>query len=702
VRKKASKKPHSTKKKVTKKKATKKLSKKVSRKTTTSKKSNAAGKPTVWSFLWGSIWRIGLAAIVFLLGYVLYLDLVITKRFEGQRWALPAHVYSRPLDIYVGRTLAIEDVETELQALGYQQQSSLDSVAKPGQFYKTPLSLTMYLRQFEFWDGVQSESKVEILWDADRIDDMRVNGELAADVRLEPRLFGSVSPLSHEDRSLITIEETPQALIDALLVMEDRKFYSHWGVDPLGIARAFVANFKAGKAIQGGSTLTQQLVKNYFLTSERKLKRKFIEMIMAFLLEFHYEKDEILQAYLNEVHLGQSGNRAVHGFGLGSQFIFGRPLSELKTHELATLAGMVKAPSSYNPLRNPERAKKRRDLVLDVMVDQGLIEKSLADEEKQISLKAVSGKAKKSLRTHPAFTDLVREQLKSDYDSKDLLDAGLKIFTTLDPKLQATLNTVVEDELEAISTSRGLGEDDLQVAAISVRTDNGEVVALAGSKTPLKAGFNRALHAKRPVGSLLKPMIALSAMQAEPNKFQLNSMLRDEPIIVSQKGPRALPSLILGAVEASVIDVAQLYMTLATGGFKTPLRSVRSVQTVDGEALDRYALDIEQVAEPAYCNLVSYAIQEALRSGTARSYKGRVSSDIGLAVKTGTTDGYRDSWFAGYSGDLLTVVWVGRDDNEPTGLTGSSGAGKVWFNYMEKLPLKPLDLDLTTDMVIGV
>jgi len=348
----------------------------------------------------------------------------------------------------------------------------------------------------------------------------------------------------------------------------------------------------------------------------------------------------------------------------------------------------------------------------------------------------------------------VREQLKSDYDSKDLLDAGLKIFTTLDPKLQATLNKVVNEELENISQSRSLAEDVLQVAAISVRTDNGEVVALAGSKNPLKSGFNRALHAKRPVGSLLKPLVALSAVQSDPNKFQLNSILRDEPVIVSQNGakdwlpqnydkrflgevmlidalsksrnvpmvsmgldvgidtiaddlykfgfndkPRALPSLILGAVDASVLDVAQIYMTLATGGFKTPLRSVRSVQTVDGEALDRYALDIEQVVEPAYCNLVSYAIQETLRSGTARSYKGRVSEDIGLAVKTGTTDGYRDSWFAGYSGDLLTIVWVGRDDNEPTGLTGSSGAGKVWFNYMEKLPLKPLGLDLTTDMI---
>jgi len=342
TRKKVSKKARSVKKRATRKSA---------KKTSNKKTKAASGKPTLLSYLWGAVWRLALAAIVFLLGYVLYLDLVITKRFEGQRWALPAHVYSRPLDIYVGRTLSIDDVQTELQALGYQQQSSLDLVAKPGQFYKTPLSLTMYLRQFDFWDGVQPESKVEILWDAGRIDDMRINGELAADVRLEPRLFGSVSPLSHEDRSLITIEETPQALIDALLVMEDRKFYSHWGVDPFGIARAFVTNFKAGKAVQGGSTLTQQLVKNYFLSSERKLKRKFIEMIMAFLLEFHYEKDEILQAYLNEVHLGQSGNRAVHGFGLGSQFIFGRPLSELKTHELATLAGMVKAPSSYNPLR---------------------------------------------------------------------------------------------------------------------------------------------------------------------------------------------------------------------------------------------------------------------------------------------------------------------------------------------------------------
>jgi len=748
------KKKTNTKKKVASKASKKAVPAKKKRSKKATKKSPAKKTGGFRSKLWSFLWRLMLFLAVPFLLYVLYLDLVITKRFEGQKWALPAHVYSRPLDIYVGRELSRDSVLTELSALGYQKRNSLDEVVKPGEYSETPLSIVVYLRKFEFWDGVQESSKVEVLWDANRIDDMRVGGELIADVRLEPRLFGSVSPMSHEDRSLITIDDTPQALIDGLIAVEDRKFYSHWGIDPLGIGRAFVTNVRAGRAVQGGSTLTQQLVKNYFLTDERKLKRKLIEMVMAFLLEIHYSKDEILQAYLNEVHLGQSGNRAIHGFGLASQFLFGRPLNELEVHELATLAGMVKAPSSYNPLRNPERSTKRRDLVLDVMVDQGVLSKEVAEQQKLKSLKAVAGKATKALKTHPAFSELVRDHLRNDYAADDLSAAGLKIFTTLDPAMQTSLNDVIETELNAISTQRNFDEDELQVAAITVRTDNGEVVALAGSKDPVKAGFNRALRAKRPVGSLLKPMVALSAMQAEPQRFQLNTNLRDEEMLVSQAGakdwqpqnydkqflgevlmidalsksrnvpivgmglevgisrvaddlaefglspkPRALPSLILGAVDSSVYDVAQLYLTLASGGFRTPLRAVRSVQTVDGEALDRYPLDIEQVAEPVYANLISYALQEVLRSGTARGFKGKVSKDLGLAVKTGTTDGYRDSWFAGFSGDLLTVVWVGRDDNKTTGLTGASGAGRVWFEYMSKLPLKPLYLDLSTDIV---
>ena len=323
-----------------------------------------------------------------------------------------------------------------------------------------------------FWNETQPASKVRIVWQNGVVVDLVVadsnKGAIAVDdVRIEPRLFGSVSPLSHEDRSLISLDETPQELIDALLVMEDRKFYRHFGVDPFGIVRAFIKNISAGRTVQGGSTLTQQLVKNYFLSSERTVKRKLTEMTMAMLLDFHYSKEAILQAYLNEVHLGQAGNRAIHGFGLGSQFLFGRPINELDLHELAMLAGLVKGTTRYNPIRNPKTALKRRNLVLDVMAQEGLITPELAAENKAQKLITV-GSAKRQLsRSYPAFSELVREQLREAYESKDLEAAGLRIFTTLDPRVQSHLDQSLHAEVSAIERERNFPQGTLQAAAIT-------------------------------------------------------------------------------------------------------------------------------------------------------------------------------------------------------------------------------------------
>lgn len=757
-----------TKKKITKKKTAKKVTngatgngvrrrtkKKVGRRTAKSPAGSRAStggklskKRRFLVFLRFWVIRLGLVALVPTLAYTVYLDVTIRKQFEGQKWALPAHVYTRPLELYLGQRLNVALVQAELDELGYVDRPVLDRV---GSFRIDQNELAIYQREFRFWDGLRPQQIIRLTLADGRIQGISIeanNGERRETeiVRLEPRLFGSVSPLSHEDRTLVKLEDIPQPLIDGLLANEDRHFYSHFGINPMGIARAMILNVRAGRVVQGGSTLTQQLVKNYYLTSEVTLTRKFTEMIMAMLLEFHYSKDDILQAYFNEVFLGQSGNRAIHGFGLASQYFYGRPLHELDVHQLAVLIAVNNGPSTYNPIRHPKRTLKRRDLVLTTMLEQGVIDQPAYNQAiaKKLSINATAASA--ATFSYPSFMGFVRENLQADYLQDDLLSDGLQIHTTLNPRIQNSLEAAVRSELNAIEKRKGITAGSLQVAAVVVRTDNGEVAAMLGDRNPTFSGYNRALKARRPVGSLLKPFVYLAALES-PEIYSLASLVKDQPITVSQKGspdwrpqnydglphgdvmmidalarsynlatvnlgmelglPKVsdtirrvgyqqdfseLPSLLLGALPMSVLEVSQLYLTLASGGFKTPVKSIRSVLSAENDPLTHYSLDIEQVIEPEFASLINYALQDVVRNGTARSVLTGFKYDYGLAGKTGTTNNYRDSWFAGFSGNYLTVVWVGRDDNKSTKLTGSSGAAKVWAKTMQSIPLQRLEL----------
>jgi len=762
-----------TKKKTSKKKATKKLSRKLETGASAiQRKKKAASKKTgrrtrksparakslvsgrsgkrrkVLRFLRFWLVRLGFIALVPTLAYTVYLDITIRKQFEGQKWALPAHVYTRPLELYLGQKLDRELVQAELDELGYVDRPTLDRV---GSFRFSQNELAIYQREFRFWDGLRPQQIIRLQLGDGRIRAISVEsnqGERSETeiVRLEPRLFGSVSPLSHEDRTLIKLEDIPKPLVGGLLANEDRQFYSHFGINPIGIARAMIRNIRAGRVVQGGSTLTQQLVKNYYFSNEVTLTRKFKEMIMAMLLEFHYSKDEILQAYFNEVFMGQSGNRAIHGFGLASQYFYGRPLHELDLHELAMLIAVNNGPSYYNPIRHPKRALERRDLVLVTMLDEGVIDQD-AYEGAMLAKSTINPTAARAATfSYPSYMGLVRKDLQADYQQADLSNDGLQIHTTLNPRIQQTLEKTVRSELSAIEKRKGIKANSLQVAAVVIRTDNGEVAAMLGDRNPSFSGYNRALKAQRPVGSLLKPFVFLTALE-EPETYSLASLVRDESITVSQKGspdwrpqnydglphgevmmidalsrsynlatvnlgmelgvPKVsntirrvgyhqkfseLPSVLLGAVPMSVVEVSQLYLTLASGGFKTPVKSIRSVLSAENEPLAHYSLDIEQVIEPKFASLINYALQDVVRNGTARTVLTGFKYDYGLAGKTGTTDDHRDSWFAGFSGNYLTVIWVGRDDNKPTKLTGASGAAKIWAKAMQSIPLQRLEL----------
>ncbi|MGD8631541.1 MAG: penicillin-binding protein 1B, partial [Gammaproteobacteria bacterium] len=674
--------------------------------------------------------RLVLLLCLLLAGYVVYLDLQVRQQFDGKRWSLPARVYARPLDLYVGRELSADQFQAELRALYYRP---VRTATQPGRFSRNRNIFHVVTRPFTFWDGQQNSASLRVSFSGNRISALTDagSGRPANLARLDPVLVGSFYPAHNEDRVLLKLADVPVSLTDALIAVEDRGFYRHHGVAPLAILRALWANVRAGGVVQGGSTLTQQLVKNFFLSSERSLTRKINEAIMALLLEWHYEKDEILEAYLNEVYLGQDGNRAIHGFGLASHFYFEKPLAELNVEQYALLVGLVKGPSYYNPRRHPERARARRNLVLDVMADLGLIEPEVAARARNMPLE-VSSQGRKAINTFPAFLDLVRRQLQRDYRDEDITSEGLTIFTTLDPQLQWQLEQTLAAGLQNLEKGSDSQAGKLQGAAIVTSVQGGEVLALAGGRDPKFAGFNRALDAQRQVGSLLKPAVYLTALE-QPQRYTLATLLDDSPLTYTARNGtvwkpgnydrmshgrvplyQALahsynistarlgldlgidsiaatlrrlgveqrlnpyPSLVLGAVEMSPLQVAGLYQTFASGGFLTPLRAINAVLAADKTPLQRYSLSVRAVVEPAPAYLVNTAMRYVVREGTGRALYQVLPENWDIAGKTGTTDDLRDSWFAGFSGDHLGVVWIGRDDNASTGLTGSSGALRIW------------------------
>lgn len=688
--------------------------------------------------------RLALVALLALVGYVTYLDITVRKKFEGSRWAIPAHVYSRPLELYAGLRLTRSELVSELKLLGYRESNDLQT---PGSYRKTANGVSVFIRAFTFWDGHSEAELVRINMDGDTVRSLRGADNKPLDVmRLEPYLYGSISPGRHEDRSLLRLEDVPESLIHALLSIEDRNFYHHIGLDPRGLARATWANLVAGNFVQGGSTLTQQLVKNFYLSHERTVQRKLTEILMAVLLEVHYEKEEILETYINEVYLGQSGNKAIHGFGLASMFYFGRPVNELKLQEQALLVAMVKGASYYNPFRHPQRVKQRRNLVLAAMADLGYVDQSTAEQAKKTPL-GVAKQGSLAQTDYPAYLDFVRLQLHQDYQEEDLRTEGLNIFTSLDPLIQGMVERTVKQKLGALEASRQLEPGSLQAAALVVRTDNGEVVALMGDRSTQFSGFNRALEAERPIGSLIKPIVFLTAFE---QGYSLASQVDDGPLKVEQRGTsvwepqnydkefhgtvrlldalsysyniatvrlgleigvdkvvdllrrfglnrevKPYPSLLLGAVSMTPVEMTQLYLGFASGGFKIPLRTTRSVLAADMQPLARYPLSLEQVVDVDSMTVLNFGLQSVVHKGTAKALNNRFPPELGLAGKTGTTDGYRDSWFAGYAGNYLTVVWVGRDDNASTRLSGASGAMSVWSEIMARLHLQPVDLPVS-------
>lgn len=700
----------------------------------------------------------GAVAVAFMIA-LFYYDRQVAAQFEGRRWTLPAKVYAAPLELYAGLAFTTDDLIAELDRLQYRETSEL---TRPGTWRRRRGRFEIAVREARFADELRPAQVIALTIERGAIAGLRdARGNEVPIFRLDPLLIGSIFPIHGEDRIVLTPEEVPQMLPAAIKAVEDRKFDAHHGLDFEAIARAFWVNLRAGRVEQGGSTLTQQLVKSYFLDGRRTLGRKIEEAFMALALEARYDKRDLMTAYINEIYLGQQGDRAIHGFGLASQFWFAKPLDELDTAELALLVAIVRGPPYYDPRRHPERAQKRRDLVLRILAQQQLI---TAEEAQQATAQPLGVAERPSGGYYPAYLDFVRRTLRRDYKEEDLTESGLSVFTSFDPRAQVAAEQALESGIARLDkrSKPEEGQAGLEGASIVTLPQSGEVIAMVGGRNVSFDGLNRALASPRPIGSLVKPFVYLAAI--ETGRWNATSVLDDTPIEVPlsrnnvwrpqnfsrnangpvsmvralseslnlatvhlgldvgvpkvaemftrfglESEPRPLPSLLLGAVSLPPIDVAQMYNGLANGGFHVPLRAVRAVVNEKGERIGAYPVKVEPVAAPDDVYQLDRMLTYVIARGTGRAAAARLPRGLIVAGKTGSSSDLRDGWFAGFSGTHLAVVWIGYDDNRPTGITGSSGSLIVWQKIMSALdtsswqPPMPESLeDLPIDYASGL
>lgn len=708
------------------KKAVAKRSSTPKRKTTKSANSN---KKSSWKKkIFMGMLLVSVLCACFLAVYLMILDSQIRDRMAGEKWKLPAWIYSRPLELYKNQRISMEQMENELSMLNYRK---VTNPSGPGEYAKNGDKMVIIKRPFSYFDGDEPERHLYLVFDQGRIlslQDAKTLKPLAY-ARMDPIILDRITVGNEEDRILVRLSEVNPMLIKMLIAIEDRNFYEHNGINPFAIIRAAIANFRAGKNVQGGSTLTQQFAKNFFLTQEKTIWRKAKEALMALLIDARYEKDQILEAYINEIYLGQNGGSGVYGFGLASYFYFGLPIGELDIDQMALLITEVRGPSYYDPWRHPDRAKARRDMILQKLMEEGLLTPEQFDKYASRDIQVLP-RGKMSYGSTPAYVDLVKRELKGNLGDDIFGESGLRIFTSFDPIAQRA----AERAVAKIAQENTKQYPDIEVSMSVANWHKGEIVALVGGKDfKTKGLFNRALDARRPIGSTVKPMVYLTAF-AEKD-YQLGSVLSDTAMTVKFGGKdwrpsnfdhkfrgkvfladalakslnipvvrvgidvgvnkvlenlkrvgldsdvQPYPSLLLGTPEMSSFELCQMYQVFASGGYYKPLSVIRAVLSDDGSSLYETSGKATKTFDEADVYVLTRGLMRVVSHGTARSLS-EVLGGKSVAGKTGTSDGGRDTWFAGFDNDEVAAVWLGRDGNGKTKLTGSSGALKVYKEYL--------------------
>lgn len=686
--------------------------------------------------------------VVLMAIYGVYLDQKIRSRIDGKVWQLPAAVYGRMVNLEPDMSISKNEMVKLLEATQYRQVTKM---TRPGEFTVQAKSIEMIRRPFDFPDSKEGQVRARLVFDGDHLETIENldNNRQFGFFRLDPRLITMLSSANGEQRLFVARNGFPDLLVDTLLATEDRHFYEHDGISLYSIGRAVLANLTAGRTVQGASTLTQQLVKNLFLSSERSYWRKANEAYMALLMDARYSKDRILELYMNEVYLGQSGDNEIRGFPLASLYYFGRPVEELSLDQQALLVGMVKGASIYNPWRNPKLALERRNLVLRLLQQQQIIDQELYD---MLSARPLGVQPRGGvISPQPAFMQMVRQELQSKLGDKVKDLSGVKIFTTFDSVAQDAAEKAAVDGIPVLKKQRKLS--DLETAMVVVDRNSGEVRAMVGGAEPQYAGYNRAMQARRSIGSLAKPATYLTAL-SQPNQYRLNTWIADAPISLRQPNGQVwspqnddkqfsgqvmlvdaltrsmnvptvnlgmalglpaitdtwqklgvpkdqlhpVPAMILGALNLTPIEVAQAFQTIASGGNRAQLSALRSVIAEDGSVLYQSYPQAERVvpAQAAYMTL--WTMQQVVQRGTGRQL-GAKYPGLHLAGKTGTTNNNVDTWFAGIDGREVVITWVGRDNNQPTKLYGASGAMSIYQRYLANQSPVPLNLTPPEDIV---
>ncbi|WP_077341053.1 penicillin-binding protein 1B [Pseudocolwellia agarivorans] len=679
--------------------------------------------------VWGAITfaKVLFILVFFLVIYSIYLDGKVRNKFEGQRWEVPIQVYGKAEAFKRSQAINLAILSSSLQFSGYKRVSK---VTKAGEYALSGSRIVVYRRAFSFDNDMQVANKVQIDVSNGRVSKIYIDNQSVSSVRMEPVLMDRILPSSKEDRVLTPIGDVPVLLLDTLLLVEDRNFYFHKGISPLGILRALYSNILAGRTVQGGSTLTQQLVKNMFLTRDKTLWRKANEAIMSLILEYRYSKDLLLEAYINEVYLGQNYANAIHGFGLAAEFYFGQRIEQLTAEQMAMLVGIVKGPSYYDPWRKPNKTKARRDLVLKLMFEKEFLTK--AEFVQAIESPLTVRKARRfSRQKFPSYVQLVKQELAelmTEYDQK----SGISVFTGFSHYSQQMLEQTIEERLPKLDTT---GE--LQAAMVVSDIKSGEIKAIVGGKKSGYAGFNRAINSNRPIGSLVKPAIYLAALERY-EQYSLATVLEDKPItLTSDEGTQwspknydgkyrekvnlidalveslniptvnlgmaigltniadtlhvlgfdkditVRPSMLLGSINMSPVEVNQFYLPIASNGFSKQGHTITRITSSQDVTLFEFKAIDTQLFSSQASYLLDYALSEVTKRGTAKSLTWRLKGKEILG-KTGTTNDQRDSWFVGFDNQHLVTSWVGLDDNKPTKLTGSSGALVLFADYMNK------------------
>jgi penicillin-binding protein 1B len=648
-------------------------------------------------------------------GYVLYhqAERDVEALLARPVWSQTGRVFSAPMELWPGMHLAAGDVASDLQSAGYAR---VRTVENPGDFRVT--AETIQVRD-ERGDHTIQFSEDEIIDTAP--------GPM---VRLAAVELAELRGASGESRRPIALSELPEHVYKTVLAMEDSRFFDHEGVDPVGITRAVLANMGAGHTTQGGSTLTQQLVKNLFLTSERTYQRKAREALLSVALENLYTKEQILELYLNEVYLGQVGGAGVAGLSSAARAYFGKTAERLELGEAAVLAGIISAPNRYSPIRHPERAIERRNLVLDRMVDLGWIPAETAATEKESPLRLAPSVM--SWRS-PWLVEAAIEQVESAAGSEGVVAGqGWSIHTTLQPGLQRIAEAAVAESAARLDADYPEASG-AQIALVAVRASDGAVLAMVGGRSYADSSFNRVTAAKRQIGSTVKPLTYLAALKSDHSRTP-GAIIEDAPlertaygrtwapknydsrfkgeislrqalyesrnipaILLAEsvgmpqmkrwwtglglEGATELPSAALGSFEATPLQLAGAYTVFPGQGRVSTPRIVSRAVDSSGDTIQSNKPQIAQVASAEEAWLVRSMLESVIEQGTGRAVR-RFGVEGSVAGKTGTTDDEHDAWFVGFAGDVVVAVWVGFDRGQNLGLTGGKGALPTWSRFV--------------------